>query len=188
MEAVFDLTPSGGLTFLEGGVPESGFDLWEVALTDPKATVAHLSADIGFLDHEHPLPATTAQSLCYRLMAGFLGPTVFGVEEWRWVNAVTRSDPETAVLRGTLLRAFPQLDLPQPRALEPPEAAADPPFRYWILTRAGEPQICLSTEGRAYLPGGDDVDVMNAFADTRKHGQPGRITAVVGQLGAEFLP
>ena len=69
-----------------------------------------------------------------------------------------------------------------------PDMVTDSAYANWVITRNGEPQACISTEGRAYLVARDGLDLMPLYEATRAGGKPGRIAPVIAAVGSPFLP
>jgi hypothetical protein len=167
-------------------------NVWQLAVEvgDPRDILNHLTYDIGITDHEHgKIPPTSRAALCYRVIAGLMAATVLTRDTWRCVNAVAKPDAQGGVsLRNDLLESFSSLEVREPRYSALPDMATDPAYANWVITRNGEPQACISTDGRAYPATGEGLDLMPLYEATREGGKPGRIAPVIAAVGSPFLP
>jgi len=123
---------------------ESWQDFWAAyaAARDPRSVVIELERRAG-LRPPTAVPASTPQSLTYRVIAAILVTTVFGRVSHECRNGMDdNSGMGGTTRRDELFAPFPEA---RSRAADdkPGDWCGEPAYRFWFIQRAGEPILAL---------------------------------------------
>lgn len=157
------------------------FDIWSATCHEnkQKETLDKVSDMIG-LTVPAKLPASTATTLVYRLIAEFLTHSVFGKYCWECRNGYEDTSGYGGGVR-TYFEQFPDAQKRLKTVLES-DIFNEPAYRFWFLCRAGRPLFCLETTGQVWNTKGKSFDLTGLYA--KKH----CMWSLIYEIAGDYLP
>lgn len=157
-------------------------DIWRL-MGEQDNVINVLDNVCRMLDLEIPkgLPASNPQTVTFRFVSAFLSHSIFGKDKWECRNGyLDTAGMETCGPRKDF-EHFPFLN-EQLRNHSSQGHLSHPAYEFWFLRKNHKPQMCLNVAGKAWLPKGEEFNLVKQY----KTGKG--IWSVVGKVAGHLLP
>ncbi len=180
LRSVIDVNRGGSVHLHQGIKPQSWSDWTHRMLSDANGFIDEIEMAIG-LTHPKPLPHSTTATITFRFICDFLTHSIGRLEQWECRNGFCDTSGHGGGKREEFFKFFPQLPINLPTS-EFANSRIDSAYLYWLLIKNGEPQACLTIDGKLYRINDEVHDLVSIYSKYR------RIWPMIAEVALDLLP